>query len=225
MTHQRVVLFDIDNTLLYTGGAGVRAMNRAFSELFGVDDGFRQVEFSGRTDLFILQAALKYGGIAGGPREHMAEFMAAYVRLLPEALVESKGELKPGFPQLLDSLREAGAKLGLVTGNFSEGARLKLDYYKLWGYFEGGGFGEVSLDRGDVVAEAIRVVANGAAPEDIIIVGDTTHDITAAQANSVLAVGVATGSFTEEDLHTCGANAVFPDFSDWQAAAEHILGL
>ena len=84
MTLPRTILFDIDNTLLYTGGAGGHAMERAFAELFGVDDGFGKIEFSGRTDLSILQSALEQGEIDGGPHEHRAAFVSAYVRLRPE---------------------------------------------------------------------------------------------------------------------------------------------
>jgi phosphoglycolate phosphatase len=200
-------------------------MTLAFEELFGVTDGFGRIEFSGRTDLFILENALKLGGVEGTPHDHMDSFIEAYARLLPSSLAERDGHVMPGFPELLDALREAGAKLGLATGNFTVGSEHKLGYYKLADYFEGGGFGEVSLDRAEVVAEAIRVVADGTAPEDIIIVGDTPHDITAALANNVLAVGVGTGHYSEEDLRETGAHAVFADFSDWQAAAETILAL
>lgn len=223
MTRQRTILFDIDNTLLNTGGAGGHAMNRAFAELFGVDDGFRKIEFSGRTDLFILQGALKDGAIDGGPHEHMAAFLSAYTRLLPASLVERKGHVMPGFPQLLDLLREAGARIGLATGNFSEGARLKLEFYELAGHFAGGGFGEVSLDRSEVVAAAIREVADGTQPEDILVVGDTPHDITAALANGAIGVGVATGNYSALELRESGAQITFEDFSDHESAAAQLL--
>src|ERR1700674_5333194 len=101
----RVVLFDIDNTLLYSGGAGSFAMNRAFNELFGVSDGFARVEFSGRTDLFILQGGLAEHGIAGGAKEHLGAFTTRYYSLLPEALAQREGHLMPGFPKLLETLR------------------------------------------------------------------------------------------------------------------------
>lgn len=139
----RVVLFDIDNTLLYTGGAGSFAMNLAFNELFGIADGFARVEFSGRTDLWIFEQGLLEHGIEGA---RLDEFTSRYYELLPEALRQREGYLMPGFPQLLEALRDAGAPLGLATGNFSEGARIKLEYYGIAEYFKGGGFGEVSLD-------------------------------------------------------------------------------
>jgi phosphoglycolate phosphatase-like HAD superfamily hydrolase len=220
---QRAVLFDVDNTLLYTGGAGSHAMNRAFAELYGVDDGFRQIEFSGRTDLYILSEALRAGGVEGAAAGHLEAFLGRYIDLLPASLQEREGHLMPGFPQLLAALREAGALLGLATGNFREGARLKLEYYGLWEYFPGGGFGEVSLDRAAVVSAAIHAVANGARPEEIVVVGDTPHDITAALANGVVAVGVATGHNTQEELRASGAHLTFADFADYAAAAAAIL--
>ena len=223
MTRPRTILFDIDNTLLNTGGAGGHAMNCAFAELFGVDDGFGKIEFSGRTDLFILQSALDDGEIDGGTQEHMDAFVSAYARLLPESLVERKGHVMPGFPQLLNELREAGAQLGLATGNFSEGARLKLEFYELAGHFAGGGFGEVSRERSEVVAVAIREVAGGAQPEDVMVVGDTPHDITATLANGAIGVGVATGNYSVEELRESGAQITFEDFSDHESAAEQLL--
>jgi phosphoglycolate phosphatase-like HAD superfamily hydrolase len=129
----------------------------------------------------------------------------------------------PGFPQLLDELREAGVQLGLATGNFSEGARLKLEFYELAGHFAGGGFGEVSRERSEVVAVAIRDVADGARPEDIMVIGDTPHDITAALANRAIGVGVATGNFSVAELRESGAQIAFEDFSDYESAAEQLL--
>ncbi len=220
----RVVLFDIDNTLLYSGGAGSFAMNAAFNELFGVSDGFARVEFSGRTDLYILEQGLVEHGIAGGVQKHLAAFTSRYYELLPEALVQRDGDLMPGFPELLEALRGAGVRLGLATGNFGEAAGIKLEYYGIGGFFEGGGFGEVSLDRSEVVAAAIRAVGNGARPADIVVVGDTPHDVTSALANGVTSVGVATGRFTVGELRDSGAALVYQDFADWQAVARELAG-
>jgi phosphoglycolate phosphatase-like HAD superfamily hydrolase len=220
----RVVLFDIDNTLLYSGGAGSFAMNAAFGELFGVSDGFARVEFSGRTDLYILEQGLAEHGIAGGAEQHLAAFSSRYYELLPEALAQRDGYLMSGFPELLSALRDAGVRLGLATGNFAEGAGIKLEYYGIAGFFEGGGFGEVSPDRAEVVAAAIRGVGNGARPGDIVVVGDTPHDVTSALANGVIGVGVATGKYTVEELRDSGAALVYQDFADWQAVARELAG-
>src|SRR3970282_761008 len=117
----RVRLFDIDNALLYSGGAGSLAMARAFEQLYGVPNGFTGIEFSGRTDRWILQSGLENHGVAGGWEAHLDEFTTRYYSLLPGAMREREGHLMPGFPELLEALsQEAGVCLGLATGNFSE---------------------------------------------------------------------------------------------------------
>jgi phosphoglycolate phosphatase-like HAD superfamily hydrolase len=220
----RVLLFDIDNTLLYTRGAGSHAMNLAFSEMFGIADGFARVEFSGRTDRFILESGLAQHGIEGDVDDHIAEFIQRYNVLLPDSVAQRDGYLMSGFPELLAALRDAGASLGLATGNFSEAATIKLRHYGIADFFEGGGFGEESTERADVVAAAIRNVADGPSARDILVIGDTPHDITSALENNVIAIGVATGNFTTEELSAAGAHTVFQDFADWQSAARQLLG-
>ena len=220
----RVFLFDIDNTLLYTGGAGGIAMARAFEDLYGVPNGFAGIEFSGRTDRYILQGGLDAHGIEGGCEAHLEGFTRRYYELLPGALRGRRGRLMPGFPELLDALSdEPGVRLGLATGNFREAARIKLEHYGLDRYFSGGGFGEWSLERADVVRTAMESVADGARPDEIFVIGDTPHDVTSALANGVLAVGVATGGYAVESLRASGAHLVFEDFSDWRAAVERLL--
>ena len=219
----KVILFDIDNTLLYTGGAGGHAMNLAFNEVFGIADGFARVEFSGRTDLWILAEGLRAHAIAGDVGDHLESVTTRYYEILPSVLPERDGYLMPGIPEVLSALGEGGAQLGLATGNFRAAARIKLDYYGLSEFFEGGGFGEESLERADVVAAAIREVANGATPGDVLVVGDTPHDVTSALDNGAIGVGVATGKFTTEELHDSGAHLVFGDFSDWRASAQALL--
>lgn len=221
----RVFLFDIDNTLLYTGGAGGLAMARAFEQLYGVPNGFAGIEFSGRTDRFILQSGLDAHSVAGGCEAHLEEFMRRYYELLPHAMREREGRLMPGFPELLDALsQEPGVRLGLATGNFSEAARIKLEFYGIDRYFSGGGFGEVSLERADVVRAAMETVADGARPEEVLVIGDTPHDVTSALDNGVLAVAVATGGYGVEELRESGAHLTFEDFADWRAVAEAMLG-
>ena len=221
---RRVVLFDIDNTLLYTGGAGSHAMALAFDRLYGVPDGFAGIEFSGRTDRFILQSGLVTHGVAGDVAEHLDRFTEAYYGLLPDSIEHREGHLMPGFPELLHTLRDAGAILGLATGNFSRAADIKLAAFGIADYFEGGGFGETSIERKDVVADAIREVANGTDPGNIVVIGDTPHDITSALDNGAVGIGVATGTYSTADLAASGANLVFEDFADYEAAAARLLG-
>ena len=109
--------------------------------------------------------------------------------------------------------------MGLATGNFSEAAWMKLEHYGIRQYFEFGAFGEESLDRAEMLRVGIRRFASGLTPTDVLVVGDTPHDISAALDNGLVAVGVATGSYTVDQLRESGAQLVFQDFSDWQGAA------
>jgi len=221
----RLVLFDIDNTLLNTGGAGGLGMNLAFQDMFGISDGFANVEFSGRTDLYILSEGLRQHGIGGGHEPHLQSFLHSYNRHLRQTLKERKGHLEPGFPHLLEVLRRRdGVRIGLATGNFSEAAWMKLEHYGIREYFLDGAFGEESLDRAEMVRAGIRRFAGDIPPRDVVIVGDTPHDVSSALANGLVPVGVATGSYTVDQLRESGAEIVFQDFTDWSGAAAKLAG-
>ena len=220
-----LLLFDIDNTLLYTGGAGSVAFELAFREMFSIKDGFARVEFSGRTDLYIFSEGLRQHGINGGHREHLGEFLRRYYAHLSHTLGEREGHLMPGFPQLLEALSQReGVRVGLATGNFSEAAWMKLDHYGIRRYFSDGAFGEESLDRSEMVRLGIERFADGVSPEDVLIIGDTPHDVSSALDNRLGAVGVATGSYTVDQLRDSGAEMVFQDFADWQGGAAKLAG-
>ncbi len=221
----RILLFDIDNTLLWSGGAGVFAMENTFRELYGIDDGLAKVELAGRTDRYIFAEALRQNRIEGDRDAHLTEFANRYIAFLPAALQEKKGRLMPGFPQLLERLSQRPhLRLGLATGNFSQGAHLKLAYYGIDHFFVGGGFGEESEDRAEVVRLAIQRWADGASPRDVLIIGDTPHDVSSALANGATAIAVATGRHSAQELRDCGAQLTFEDFADWEGAATLLAG-
>lgn len=219
----RLLLFDVDNTLLSSGGAGGLSMGLAFQDLFGVRDGFKRVEFSGRTDRYILAEAMRQHGVDGAYEDVESRFLERYFGYLPEKLHERNGSLMPGFPELLEALSaEPQLRLGLATGNFSGSTRIKLEHFGIDRYFEGGGFGEESEDRSVVVATAIRRLGDGLEPADVFVIGDTPHDVSAARANRATSVGVATGSNPVRDLRDAGADIVFEDFSDWRDSARRL---
>lgn len=221
----RLLLFDVDNTLLYSGGAGSLSMALAFHDMFGIEDAFKGVEFSGRTDRYILTEAMRLHGVDGTYEDVEDAFLERYFNYLPDKLHERDGSLKPGFPELLEALSgQQGLRLGLATGNFSGSARIKLEHFKIDHYFEGGGFGEESEDRAALVGNAMARLADGLSPVDVLVIGDTPHDITSAKANGATAVGVATGSNPVDELHDAGADLLFEDFSDWRDAARHLSG-
>ncbi len=131
----------------------------------------------------------------------------------------------PGFPALLDVLSgQPGVRIGLVTGNYSRAAQLKLAHYGIDGYFSGGGFGEESEDRAVIVRRAVERLGKGLPRAEAVVIGDTPHDISSAKANGAIAVGVATGTNSVEELRESGADVVFEDFSDWQSAAATLIG-
>ena len=219
----RLFLFDIDGTLLYTGGAGSKAMEQAFADLFNISNGFGQISFSGRTDTAILKDVLRFHSI-DSLDSALVRLKELYLQLLPQALPQNQGYLLPGIEELLRSLQQApNAILGLATGNLREGALLKLRHYGIDGYFRDGGFGDDFEDRSMVVKVAIeRLAPDG---EGVIVIGDTPLDIAAGKANGAYAVAVATGRHSPDDLSAAGADMVFVDFSAWQNATATLLSL
>jgi phosphoglycolate phosphatase-like HAD superfamily hydrolase len=226
---QTIVLWDIDQTLLYTGGAGMKGMRRAFRDLYGVDDTFGRIEFSGRTDAAIFRdEALLQGFDAPRIASELPRFIDAYIPHLETAMREAVGgTLKPGVVNLLQALRlRDDVVQGLGTGNFRRAGESKLRFFEIDAYFPGcvGGFGEDSEDRHEVIAAGIDRLRNGGPAGRIVIIGDTPNDIAAAKANNAFALGVATGTHTVDDLLASGADAALPDLSNSEGAIEIICG-
>jgi phosphoglycolate phosphatase len=220
----KVLLFDIDGTLVLTGRAGVRAMNRACQEVIGHSNALDGVAVAGRTDWIILHDALR--GIGHEMDEDLfARLRDTYVTFLREEILlpgEGVKAVLPGVAGLLDALRaRPDVFLALLTGNFEEGARIKLEHFDLWRYFKCGAFGDDAADRNALVPFVLdRARACGLdaiAPEEVFVVGDTPHDVACARAVGAVPVGVATGSFSVADLRGSGADIVFPDLCDTAA--------
>ena len=220
----KVLLFDIDGTLVLTGRAGVRAMNRACQEVIGHSNALDGVAVAGRTDWIILHEALRAIGHEMD-EDLFARLRDTYVTLLREEILLPGQGVKavlPGVAGLLDALRaRPDVFLALLTGNFEEGARIKLEHFDLWRYFKCGAFGDDAADRNALVPFALdRARACGLdaiAPEHVFVVGDTPHDVACARAVGAVPVGVATGSFSVADLRGSGADIVFPDLGDTAA--------
>jgi phosphoglycolate phosphatase-like HAD superfamily hydrolase len=223
-----VLLFDIDGTLVLTGGAGGRAMTRAFEELYGVGNAFEGVPFNGRTDAWILSRAAAAHGIDD---EAIARFKPLYLDYLAEELHRPgprKGVM-PGVGPLLDELsRRDDVYLALLTGNFERGANLKLEYFDLWRYFTCGAFGDTTHDRNGLLPQALaRIEVCGGpqvAPADVVIIGDTPLDVGVAIAGGARSMAVATGSHTTDELRASGADVVFQDLSDLEAVLAAVEG-
>jgi phosphoglycolate phosphatase len=219
-----LILFDIDGTLCLTGRAGWRAMNRACHEVLDANDPMAAVEFAGRTDWSILRDVMAKYGRPLDPAM-LADLRDRYVRHLAEEIQHPGTGVKdvmPGIRPLLEALRvRDDAALALLTGNFIEGARIKLEYFDLWKYFACGAFGGDSANRNDLVPVALARaracgIVNGQ-PSKVLVVGDTPNDVECALAVGAMPVGVATGGYTIDDLRAAGAEVVFRDLSDTEA--------
>ncbi len=216
-----LLLFDIDGTLLLSGGAGIRAMTRAFEDVFGFRHAFEGSDVAGRTDRFILSSALTRLGLPDTPDEHRL-FRETYVPLLREEILRpptGRYGLMPGIEPLLDALRDRGSvHVALLTGNYEPAAYVKLAHFKIDGFFEWGAFGEESVERDELARIVLsRAEARGlpaAAREQSVVIGDTPHDVTCARAIGARVLAVATGNYSEEELRATGADATLPDLSD-----------
>ena len=218
-----LLLFDIDGTLLLSGGAGFRALTRTFEEFFGVADGFSGIPVAGRTDGLILEAAITRAGlrVEGDDR---ARFHTRYCGILEEEILHPgprKG-LMPGVAALLDLLEARPETCsGLLTGNFARAARIKLEHFGLWRYFPYGAYGDDAEERNQLVPIAVeRARQTGVVVDsfsDVLVVGDTPLDVQCAAAAGARSVAVATGSYDETALRDAGADTVLTDLSDAEA--------
>lgn len=207
----RAVLFDIDGTILVTGGAGSVAWQRAFEELHGVEANVAEHTDAGMTDPEI--ATIIFREVIGreGTPEERSKVIGCYLKHLPEAVAGSPGyRVMPGIEQLLPRLGEDGILLGLVTGNIEAAAHIKLSRARLNHFFSFGGYGSDSADRTEVTRAALSrgsLVSGGAlAGGSCIAVGDTPRDVTAGHGAGIAVVGVATGSYSAEQLGEAGAD-------------------
>ena len=216
-----LILFDIDGTLALTGRAGMRAMNRACQDIVKDENAMTGVTFAGRTDWSILDDIVgKYGRTLDSAL--LEQLRGQYVQHLVEE-IELPGtgvkDVMPGIRELLEVLQQRDdVAMGLLTGNFIEGARIKLEYFDLWKYFPCGAFGGDSPNRNDLVPIAIaRARDCGIAdvrPTNVIVVGDTPNDVECALVVGATPVAVATGGYSMEQLREAGAEIVFRDLSD-----------
>ena len=213
-----VILFDIDGTLVRTGGAGKAAMEAALTEEFGLSLAADEVPYSGRTDVAIGRDLLAAHGVPPTPA-NLRRLHDAYLDRLPTYLARIPGQVCPGVPELLAALKpRADVTLGLLTGNVRRGAEKKLGHYGLWDHFTCGGFGDDVDDRDDVARAALRAVESCAGrrvdPADVWVIGDTPLDVKCARAIGAKAVAVATGWHPLADLVASEPDFALADLSD-----------
>jgi phosphoglycolate phosphatase-like HAD superfamily hydrolase len=228
----KVVLFDIDGTLLWTDGAGRRAVHRALHEVSGTSpaDGH---EFDGKTDPQIVRELMRLGGADDATIDaRLEEVLARYVELLHGELARDvhTGKTYPGIAALLDALEARDdVLLGLLTGNVHAGALAKLDAVGLARHrFRIGAFGSDHASRAELPAiaraRAEALLGYSIPGADVVVIGDTPSDVSCGLGIGARAIGVATGRYSVEALRACNAAAVFSDLSDTEAVMRAILG-
>ncbi|HEX7090046.1 MAG TPA: haloacid dehalogenase-like hydrolase [Longimicrobiales bacterium] len=227
-----LILFDIDGTLLSTNGAARRAFHRGLLEVYGTAGPIATHAFDGKTDPQIARELLRAAGLTDAAIERgFPALWQAYLRELAAelALPGQHTTVHPGVRQLLDALDELGDRVivGLLTGNIEPGAQIKLSAAGLACRFRLGAYGSDGEQREALpaiaVARARALTGREVSGREIVIIGDTPHDVTCGRALGARALGVATGRHDAASLAAAGADAVFPDLSDTAAALAWIL--
>jgi phosphoglycolate phosphatase len=221
----RLILFDIDGTLIDSGGAGVRALNLAMKELFAIENGFQGISMAGKTDPLIMREGLvKHGVPVNGNLEVVIE---AYLRHLKKEVQNDRKKLKPGICDSLERLQTmTGIALGLLTGNLEKGARIKLEPFRLNSYFPSGAFGSDNEDRNMLLPVAVqrfqKFIQETIRIEECVVIGDTPRDVECAKIYGACCFAVATGPYSADVLREAGADYVAKDLSDYTSLLQFL---
>jgi phosphoglycolate phosphatase len=215
---KRLLLFDIDGTLIHSGGAGVHALKSALKERFRIADDLRGIEIAGMTDSGIVVSILKKHDIPA-TNENVSAFLDSYVHFLSLELPRRTGKLLPGVLDLLATLKSRPhLVLALLTGNVSRGARLKLEHYGVWHFFEFGAFADDHQDRNRLGsfawARAQEKHRREFSASQIDVIGDTPRDIACGKAIGARTIAVATGTWSREQLAEHQPDFLIDDLSD-----------
>ncbi len=226
----KLILFDIDGTLISARGAGRRAMRVAFERVFGTAGSIDRYDLRGRTDTRIVHDVMRAEGWEPARvTERLDDFFEIYLAGLVTEIGDGRNVITlPGVAAVVDRLaRSADAALGLVTGNIEEGARIKLLPTGLWPHFPVGAFGSDHMDRRLLPSLAARraqaLLGTAFAPTDVIVIGDTPHDIDCARAFGAVAVAVATGQYPRDELLGERPDHFFEDLSDTEGVLAALL--
>jgi phosphoglycolate phosphatase len=226
-----ICLLDIDGTLILTGGAGQTAFAQTLTEDFGIAEINTRVAFAGRSDRAIVADLFRDHDIAPSD-ENWARFRRGYLSRLDSALQSHQGRVLPGVAALLNALGARGdVVIGLVTGNIHEGARRKLTHFGLWHWFPFGGFGDEHVERCDIAAAGLAAARRHLAATDdpgrssecavrdgqIVVIGDTEHDISCGRSIGARCVAVATGHSTVDHLQVHEPDLIVPTLEDTAA--------
>jgi phosphoglycolate phosphatase-like HAD superfamily hydrolase len=214
----RLVLFDIDGTLVHTGGAGTKAFSWTFSHIFGLHNGAERMKFAGRTDVSLVREFFKIHGVPESP-ENFEQFFDNYVFFLAQILRRSHGSECLGVSKFLADLLALPdpPMLGLLTGNIRLGAEIKLRRFSLWDNFVMGGFADDHEDRNHIavaaLARARRVLDPNLQPQEVVVVGDTPFDVRCGKFIGARTLAVATGGSSYAELLPHGADWTVKDLT------------
>lgn len=197
-----ILFWDIDGTLLTTGKAGVPAWEEAVRDVTGRDFDLSSIRIAGLSDYLIAARTFELLGLEASPAR-LAQLVTRYEQLLQVTLPQRKGQAMPNVREILDATQDRDdIRSYLLTGNTRGGARAKLSHYDLWKYFPDGAFAEDTGDRASIAARAVAIARqNGPISEErLFVIGDTPHDIHAANAIGALTIAVATGGYSRAEL-------------------------
>ncbi|MGO9378147.1 MAG: HAD family hydrolase [Dissulfurispiraceae bacterium] len=222
----QLILFDIDGTLVDSGGAGVRALDYAFKEVLSIENAFRDVSMAGKTDLQIVKEGLSMHGLPSD-NGFVSQIIDSYIRHLSVEINHGDKHLKPGIVEALRALKAHNGRyqIGLLTGNLEQGARIKLGAFGLNEYFATGAFGSDHEDRNKllpIAVERFKIITGREFDfTDCVIIGDTPRDVMCARPYNAICIAVATGPYGARSLVAAGADVVVEDLSD----TDHFLNI
>ena len=225
---RRLLLFDIDGTLISSGGAGEAALKDAMLSRFGVEEDLDGIILAGATDGRIARELLEKHSISVSP-ENVSALLDTYLGHLTERIGRHDGRLLPGIVSLLKVLSErTDVVLALLTGNVSRGAKIKLTHYGVWDFFEFGAFADDHHDRNELGkfarARALERHGEDFPPSRIYVIGDTPKDIECGRAIGACTVAIATGHYSSAELRDHAPDFLFEDLSDTARVVALLLG-
>ncbi len=222
-----LLLFDIDGTLLESGEAGTRALNKAFEELFSIPDAFKEIKMAGKTDIQIIKEALKIHGINNNDGA-LSALIQRYVVILKREINNPRKRLKPGVKNFLELTSSKELLTGLLTGNLRAGAEIKLQAFQLNKYFIDGAFGSDHEDRNQLLPIAIerfRKRGYPVRPEQCVIIGDTPRDVECAKVHGAKCIAVSTGPYSFEELSHTDADLVIKTLEESEEVLKFLKNL
>jgi phosphoglycolate phosphatase-like HAD superfamily hydrolase len=221
-THKniKIFLFDIDGTLMDSGGAGRRSLEYAFASVCDLNRALDNISLAGKTDPKIIKETLRDHGIEGNDGI-LPRLKASYLEHLEKEIQTVEKHLKPGIPALLEALEASGnSPIGLLTGNMEAGAEIKLGSLGIHKHFGFGAFGSDHEDRNMLLPFALRrykaLTGREAVASQCVVIGDTPRDVECAKPYGAMSIAVETGYSTAEELVAAGADAILKDLSDVQ---------